>query len=97
MPALIAALAPGGVLIYETFAAGNAQYGRPSNPAFLLAPGELLDAVRGHCRVIAFEDVHVQAPRPAALQRICARRETIAASNGHNTDKNLDDSGTIGQ
>ena len=71
-PQLIDALAPGGVLIYETFAAGNERYGRPSNPAFLLKPGELLDAVRGRLQVIAYEDLEVTAPRPAAVQRICA-------------------------
>ncbi len=74
LPALLDALAPGGVLIYETFALGNEKYGRPSNPDFLLAPGELLEAVRGRCRVIAFEDVDVQTPKPAMVQRICARR-----------------------
>lgn len=69
---LIEALAPGGVLIYETFAAGNERYGRPSNPAFLLKPGELLEVVRGRLRVIAYEDVHLPEPRPALVQRICA-------------------------
>jgi SAM-dependent methyltransferase len=69
-PTLLAALAPGGVLIYETFAAGNERYGRPSNPAFLLTPGELLEVVRGRLRVIAYEDV--KDPRPALVQRICA-------------------------
>ena len=76
MPALLDAIAPGGVLIYETFAMGNEKFGRPSNPDFLLAPGELLEAVRGRCQVIAFEDVHVQMPKPAMVQRICARRYT---------------------
>lgn len=71
---LVAALAPGGVLIYETFAAGNERYGRPSNPAFLLKPGELLEAVRGRLRVVAYEDLLTEAPRPALVQRICAVR-----------------------
>ena len=74
-PHLIAALAPRGVLIYETFAAGNERYGRPSNPAFLLRPGELLDVVRGRLRVIAYEDVQVDDPKPAMVQRLCARLE----------------------
>lgn len=74
-PRLVAALAPGGVLIYETFAAGNERYGRPTNPDFLLRAGELLEAVRGQLRVIAYEDVIVSEPRPAAVQRICAVRE----------------------
>jgi hypothetical protein len=67
-------VAPGGVLIYETFAAGNERFGRPANPDFLLEPGELLDAVRGRLRVLAYEDLEVQAPKPAMVQRICARR-----------------------
>jgi 2-polyprenyl-3-methyl-5-hydroxy-6-metoxy-1,4-benzoquinol methylase len=40
-PALRAALAPGGVLVYETFTVAQASRGRPTNPAFLLEPGEL--------------------------------------------------------
>jgi SAM-dependent methyltransferase len=76
-PHLLAALATGGVLIYETFAAGNERYGRPSNPAFLLAPGELLDVVHGRLRVIAYEDLHVSEPRPAMVQRICATKVTV--------------------
>ncbi|OGA22345.1 MAG: SAM-dependent methyltransferase [Betaproteobacteria bacterium RIFCSPLOWO2_02_FULL_67_26] len=71
-PRLLAALAPEGALIYETFAAGNERYGRPSNPAFLLNPGELLDAVRDRLRVVAYEDLTVSEPRPARVQRICA-------------------------
>ncbi len=75
-PALIGALAPGGILIYETFAKGNELFGRPRNPDHLLNPGELLDAVRGHLRVLAYEDLTLDAPRPAAVQRLCARCET---------------------
>lgn len=75
LPLLCESLEPGGVLIYETFARGNERFGKPSNPAFLLEPGELLEAVRGKLRVIAFEDVVVEEPRPAALQRLFARRE----------------------
>lgn len=71
-PRLLHAIAPQGVLIYETFAAGNERYGRPSNPAFLLKPGELLEWVTGRLRVIAYEDVHVTEPKPAMVQRICA-------------------------
>ena len=73
-PHLIAALAPGGALIYETFAAGNERFGRPSNPDFLLRRGELLEVVRGTLRIIAYEDRIVSEPRPAAIQRICAIR-----------------------
>ena len=72
---LVAAVEPGGVLIYETFARGNERFGKPSNPDFLLRPGELLEAVRGRLRVLAYEDLIVERPKPAAVQRICARRE----------------------
>lgn len=73
-PLLLAALAPGGVLIYETFAAGNERFGRPSNPDFLLKPGELLETVRGRLHVIAYEELEVSEPRPAVVQRICASK-----------------------
>lgn len=71
-PKILAAVEPGGVLIYETFELGNERYGRPSNPDFLLQPGELLEVVRGRLRVIAYEDVCVSDPKPAMVQRICA-------------------------
>jgi len=75
MPRMAAALAPGGVLIYETFAQGNETVGKPSNPAFLLAPGELLTTFAPTLRVIAYQDGFLPAPRPAFVQRICAVRE----------------------
>lgn len=75
LPVMTRSLEPGGVLIYETFARGNERFGKPSNPDYLLAPGELLEAVRGVLRVIAYEDLVVAQPRPAAIQRIAARRE----------------------
>jgi SAM-dependent methyltransferase len=71
-PHIISALSAGGVLIYETFAAGNERFGKPSNPDFLLRPGELLEVARYHLRVVAYEDVEVTAPKPARVQRICA-------------------------
>lgn len=74
LPLLVAAVAEGGVLIYETFARGNGAFGKPSNPAFLLGPGELLDAVRGTLTVAAYEHGTVTLPRPAAIQRIAAVR-----------------------
>ena len=76
LPALIARVAADGLFLYETFARGNERFGRPSNPDFLLRPGELLDAVHGTLRVLAYEDLIVDEPRPAAIQRIAARRET---------------------
>jgi SAM-dependent methyltransferase len=76
LPALLASLADQGVLIYETFAAGNGQFGKPSNPDFLLQPGELLHTVAHaiELRVLAYEDGYVSTPAPAMVQRICARR-----------------------
>ncbi len=70
-PAFTGALAPDGVLIYETFAIGNERFGRPSNPDFLLRPGELLE-VFAVLTVIAFEQGEVAVPRPAVIQRIAA-------------------------
>lgn len=75
LPALVDAVDEGGLLLYETFARGQERFGRPTNPDFLLRPGELLGAVGDHLRVVAYEDLLVSDPRPAALQRICARRE----------------------
>lgn len=74
LPDLVAAVAPGGLFVYETFAAGQEAYGRPTNPDFLLNPGELLDLVRGELRVVAYEDLTVDEPAPSVVQRICARR-----------------------
>ena len=74
-PYLFDALAPGGVLLYETFAAGNERFGKPSNPAFLLNPGELLDAVHGRLRVIAYQHGFISVPRASCVQRICAVAE----------------------
>ncbi|WLI87860.1 class I SAM-dependent methyltransferase [Massilia sp. R2A-15] len=73
MAQLAASLRPDGVLIYETFAIGNEAFGKPSNPAFLLAPGELLDIARAcGLRVLAFEDGYTATPKPAMVQRLCA-------------------------
>ena len=72
-PQLKDALAPGGVLLYETFMQGNERYGKPSNPAFLLRPGELWQAFGG-LQVIAFEQGTVAAPKAAMMQRLCAGR-----------------------
>ncbi len=74
LSALVDAVAPGGLLLYETFAAGNERFGKPSNPDFLLASGELLEVVRGRLHVLAYEDLEVSEPRPALLQRIAAQR-----------------------
>lgn len=73
LPTLLASLAPGGVLIYETFTQGNETVGKPSRPDFLLRPGELLEAFR-ELRVIAYENGFLEAPN-RFTQRIAAVRE----------------------
>lgn len=84
---IFASLAPNGVLLYETFAVGNARFGKPSNPAFLLRTGELLEAMRassaGALRIVAFEDGYIDRPKPAMVQRICAIKadQDIAPEN----------------
>jgi SAM-dependent methyltransferase len=70
-PHLAASLDEGGVLIYETFMLGNERFGRPSNPKFLLRPGELRDALAG-LQVLDFEEGEFEHPKRAMLQRICA-------------------------
>lgn len=72
LPILIDALAPGGVLIYETFARANVRFGRPSAPSYLLRSGELLEAVRGRLQVVAYEHGEISSPKAAAVQRLCA-------------------------
>lgn len=78
LPTLVDAVAPGGTLLYETFAGGNETVGRPSNPDFLLRPGELLRAVEGRLRIVAFEDGFLETP-PRFVQRLAAVREAEAA------------------
>ena len=72
LPLLAAAVAPEGVLLYETFSRGNERVGRPRNPDFLLAPGELYEAVAPFLQVVAYEQGLEQQPRPAVRQRIVA-------------------------
>lgn len=73
LPTLLASVAPGGTLIYETFAIGNEAFGKPSNPNFLLQPGELLDVCR-ELHVVAYEDGMLDTPM-RRVQRIAARRK----------------------
>jgi len=72
-PRLTESLDEGGMLIYETFMAGNERYGKPSNPDFLLRPGELLEAF-GTLTIVAFEQGTLERPKKAAVQRICVIR-----------------------
>jgi SAM-dependent methyltransferase len=71
LPTIVAAVASDGVLIYETFAVGNERLGRPSNPDFLLQPGELIEAVAPRLVPIAYEHVTLSDP-PRRVQRIAA-------------------------
>lgn len=77
MPTLLASLAPGGVMIYETFTSGNETVGKPSRPDFLLRPGELLQTCKD-LRVVAFEEGFIDAAAgtsPRFVQRIAAMRD----------------------
>ena len=74
MPVLLAAVEPGGVLLYETFMVGNERFGKPNRPEHLLEDGELLDLVRGQFSVTAYEARLISAPNMAMVQRIAARR-----------------------
>ena len=77
---IAAAVAPGGVLLYETFARGQESIGRPARVDFLLAPGELLQlAAAAGLRVVAYEDGWLGGPAPRFVQRIAAVREAPAA------------------
>ncbi|MGB4115469.1 MAG: class I SAM-dependent methyltransferase [Polaromonas sp.] len=80
MPTLLASLAEGGVLLYETFAHGNETVGKPSRPDFLLRPGELLQVCKD-LRIVAFEDGFIQGAAGQTarfVQRIAAIREDVA-------------------
>ncbi|MDX9706375.1 MAG: methyltransferase domain-containing protein [Azospira sp.] len=83
LPLIEGALADGGVLIYETFMEGNARFGRPSNPDFLLRSQELLQlAQAAGLRVLAYEEGETMQPRPAVVQRLCATRGAGAMPAG---------------
>ncbi len=69
-------LSAGGVLIYETFAQGNENFGHPRNPDFLLTPNELLNIFTNQLQIVAFEQGHTETPRPAIIQRICGIKST---------------------
>lgn len=71
---MLEALEEGGLLLYDTFALGNEAYRRPTNPDFLLRPGELIEVVRGRLQIVAYEHGYIDRPRPAVKQRLCAVR-----------------------
>jgi SAM-dependent methyltransferase len=74
LPLIVSAVACEGILIYETFAVGNEKFGRPSRADFLLRPGELLNTAHDKLEVIAYENIVVNDPKPAMVQRIAAMR-----------------------
>jgi SAM-dependent methyltransferase len=74
LPRLAEALAPGGVLIYETFAVGQGQFGRPSSENYLLRPNELLRAYEPLLTIVGFEHGIDHAPGPKAVQRLAAAK-----------------------
>lgn len=80
-PVLIETLDDDGVLIYDTFAAGNQRFGRPSNPDHLLEPGELLREFAPSLMVVAYEFGVVNEPNPAVRQRLCAINVTAESAN----------------
>jgi len=79
LPTIVRSLAPGGVLLYETFADGNAVVGKPSRPDFLLQAGELL-RVCASLRIVAFEDGFCTQP-DRFVQRIAAIHEVEQPSD----------------
>ena len=79
LSAMLELVAPGGVLIAETFMIGNERFGRPRNPDYLLAPQELLERTAGDFTVVAFEQGEIEEPKPAVVQRICAIRGATTA------------------
>lgn len=74
LPLLSRALSPGGILIYQTFMAGNEVYGRPRNPDFLLAPGELSGTLNESLEQIDRSEGYTEHPKPAVIQRYCGRK-----------------------
>ena len=83
LPNIVQSVAPGGVLIYETFAVGNETVGKPSRPDFLLQPGELLRVCAG-LRVVAYEDGFMANPE-RFVQRIVAVNDAQASVNHQKT------------
>jgi len=74
LPLIVAAVAPGGILIYETFAVGNEKYGKPDNPDFLLHPNELAHAVIDDLEIVAFQHGYRDEPKPSVVQAVAAVR-----------------------
>ena len=75
-PHLITTLTDNGTLIYDTFAVGNERYGHPHNSAFLLEPGELLNAFAADLHIVAYDHGYMGTPKAAIRQRLCACKNT---------------------
>ncbi|MDP6787515.1 MAG: class I SAM-dependent methyltransferase [Rhodospirillales bacterium] len=83
LPDLVEALAPGGVLIYETFGRGNERFGRPRRPQYLLRSGELLDLGSGRLQVVAYEHgIAAGNSHSKVVQRLCAVNDGGTATGG---------------
>ena len=72
-PNIVTVLAPAGLLLYETFSAGNEAFGRPRNPDHLLKRGELISGILDSLTILAYEDLTIDFPYPACVRRVCAR------------------------
>ena len=83
LPRILAAVAPSGLLVYETFLEGHERFGRPANPDFLLRRGELREAVADGFETIAFEEGTDGEPANSMRQRICARRREGSWPRSH--------------
>ena len=77
LPQILDLVAPGGVLLYETFAEGNEAYGKPSNPNFLLKQGELKETVTSDFEILQYEQGSTGDPVNGIKQRLAARRRPV--------------------
>lgn len=87
LPTLVQSVAPGGVLLYETFASGNEAVGRPTRTDFLLRPGELLEACRD-LDIVAYENGYLENP-PRFVQRIAAIRSETCPTPAQKQSRHL--------
>lgn len=76
MPALLNAVAPGGLMIYETFTIDNKQFGRPNNDDFLLQTGELKSYFNGWDILHYFEGILTNPDR--AIAHIVCRKPLLS-------------------
>jgi SAM-dependent methyltransferase len=80
LPTLLQSLEPGGLLLFETFAAGNETVGRPARPDFLLQPGELLQVCAG-LQIVAYENGYQPNPE-RFVQRVAAFAPALPPASG---------------